>query len=169
MSNKTFSLVKGYAFRFEDEGRVIEAWFSALSGREKVFVNGEMVLSQTNLSKQSSKTFRIGENDYSITLYIESLLNGPVVCTLAKNGKDCQRQRLIFPQRKSRLGRFGVALNLLFFIVLGIVAGFATAYWQLPAHWSYVAVGLLVAAVVIYQINNIRHLEPVIENETGRS
>ena len=54
---KSFSFLKGYSFLFDDDGRKIEAWFSALSGLEKVFVDGDLISSKRNVSTQTSNNF----------------------------------------------------------------------------------------------------------------
>ena len=96
---KVFSFLKGYTFSFEDEGNNIQAWFSALSGLEKVYVNGDLVTSQRNYSKKSSLSFSISGNAYTRHMEVTSLLKGPFVCTLTKNSRILQRQKLMAHRR----------------------------------------------------------------------
>ena len=125
---KTFSLTKGYSFSFEDEGKEIQAWFSALSGLEKVYVDGELVSSQRNLSTDSSNVFSIGQNEYSTNLKVASLLKGPFICTLSKNGNKYKRQKLIFPKLQSKSSKFSFLVRFTFFIVLGGLVGLSSSY-----------------------------------------
>ncbi|WP_299467715.1 hypothetical protein, partial [uncultured Gimesia sp.] len=100
---KAFSFLKGYSFSFEDDGRTIEAWFSSLSGLQKVFVDGTLLSSQRSVSTESSHSFMIGDDRYTTTTKIVSLSKGPLVCTLSKNGKDLKRQKLIYHPHQNDL------------------------------------------------------------------
>ncbi|WP_444942896.1 hypothetical protein ACJJIK_12280 [Microbulbifer sp. ZKSA006] len=162
---KTFSFRKGYTFSFEDEGNVIEAWFSALSGLEKVYVNGELVSSQRNLSTDSTNSFSIGPNEYSTNLSVVSLFKGPFVCTLSKNGSEYKRQKLLFSKSDSSSKRQPFIARFSFFIVLGALLGFARAYWQLPNESIYIFLAALFVAVFAYQIKEHKGAGPVIEDE----
>jgi len=102
-AKKPISYVKGYTFSFKDEGNIIDAWFSCLSGLEKIFVNGVLVSKKRNYSKDSSSTFKVGENEYSTTIHVKNILIGPFVCTLNKNGKAYGRQKLVFIKMRDLL------------------------------------------------------------------
>lgn len=162
---KIFSFRKGYTFSFEEEGSVIEAWFSALSGLEKVYVNGELVSSQRNLSTDSTNSFSIGPNEYSTTLSVVSLFKGPFVCTLSKNGNEYKRQKLLFPKGNSSSKGLPFIARFSFFIVLGALFGFARAYWQLPKESIYVFLAALFVVVFANQIKTHKGTGPVIEDE----
>ncbi len=162
---KEFSFTKGYTFTFEEDGAVIEAWFSAFSGLEKVFVNGELVSSKRNLSTDSTNSFSIGGDEYSTNLNAVSLMKGPFVCTLSKNGKEYKRQKLIFtkagPSRKS----LSFIIRLSFFTFLGICFGVAHTYWQLPKESIYIFIALIFVIVFIYSFRSNKDKGPIIEHE----
>lgn len=115
----------GYSFSFEDEGNSIVAWFSALTGKEKVFANKELVASQRNLNKNSTNSFEIGENKYTTKIEIKSLLKGPFICQLLKNEMAIKKQKLVFPQPKPSIlsGWSGLLIYLLVGFSIGTIAG----------------------------------------------
>lgn len=164
MSNtKTFSFTKGYTFTFNDEGKEINAWFSSLTGLEKVYVDGEVVSSQRNLSTNSSNKFRVGANEYSTNMKAVSILKGPFVCTLNKNGQAYKRQRLVFP--KLRTGKLSFFSTLGIYILIGVLFRIARNYWQLPKESGYLLFIVVFVAVFFYQFYFNRGLEPIIEDE----
>lgn len=159
---KSFSFLKGYSFSFEDEGRKIESWFSALSGQEKVFMDGTLVSSKINISKAAFHEFSIAEDSYSTKLTTVDPFRGPFECTLSKNGKEIKRQKLIFPPApslKSTFRKISYWLSCLFYLLLYSLVIFAfvlaKVYWNLPEE-SYLAffIVLLVLsfAIVAYTL-----------------
>ncbi|WP_444932887.1 hypothetical protein [Microbulbifer sp. JTAC008] len=162
---KAFSFTKGYTFIFEEDGAVVEAWFSALSGLEKVFVNGELVSSQRNLSTDSTNNFSIGENEYSTNLNVVSLLKGPFVCTLSKNGKEYKRQKLVFPKAEPSRKGLPFIIRLSFFILLGACFGVASSYSQFSKESIYVFIALIFVVVFAYHSKSYKGKGPVIEHE----
>ena len=162
---KAFSFMKGFTFTFQEEENEIEAWFSALSGLEKAYVNGELVSSQRNLSTDSTNSFTIGTNEYSTNLKAVSLLKGPYVCTLSKNGKVHKRQKLVFSGSKPSSKGLPFIARFSFFILLGALFGFARAYWQLPKESIYVFITLLFVIVFTYYFKSYKGSGPIIEHE----
>jgi hypothetical protein len=162
---KTFSLRKGFTFSFEDEGSTIDAWFSAFTGLEKVYVNGELISSQRNLSTDSTNSFNIGVNQYSTNLNVESLLKGPFVCTLSKNGDAYKRQRLLFPKAKPSSKGMSFLVSFFLFLVLGILFGLARSYWQLPSESIYIFIVVLSVMAFPFYSRKYKGTGPVIENE----
>lgn len=163
-NKKAFSFTKGYTFRFEDNGHVIEHWNSAFSGSEKVYVNGELVASQRNLSKDSNTSFSIGANTYVLNLKVTSIQKGPFVCTLSKNGLPYQQQRLIFSKDSAETSASSITGKLLFFVVLGAMFGLVRVYWQLPMVFSILFFALLFMIVFIYQLKHGKCMTPMLEN-----
>jgi len=158
---KALSLIKGFSFSFEDDGKEIKAWFSAISGLEKVYVDGELVSSQRNLSSKSSCIFSIGPNEYSVNMKAVSLLEGPYVCTLNKNGKEYKRQKLL----QSRNKPFFVWIAFVFSAALSGLLVLAAAYWQLPVV-SFTVFGVISTVVsVAYAIQKEINM-CVIEDES---
>ena len=162
---KAFSFRKGYTFSFEEEGNAIDAWFSAFSGLEKVYLNGELVCCQRNLSTDSTNSFYIGAKEYSTNLNAVSVLKGPFVCTLSKNGKEYKRQKLVFLNSNSSLKDLHYISRMSFFIALGTSFGFAYSYWQLPKESMFVFLVILSVMVFAYHLKNQKRTTPVIEHE----
>jgi len=162
---KIFSLRKGFTFSFEDEGNTIDAWFSAFSGLEKVYVNGDLISSQRNLSTDSTNSFNVGANEYSTNLNVASLLKGPFLCTLSKNGDAYRRQRLLFPKAKPSSKWKSFLVSFLLFLVLGILFGLARSYWQLPSESIYIFIAVLSVIVFPFYSEKYKGTGPVIENE----
>ena len=167
MSNKkAFGFLKGYSFLFEDDGCKIEAWFSTFSGLEKVFVNGDLVASKRSFSKKTENIFMIGENKYSTTMTTVSLMRGPSICTLYKNGKEYKRKKLVFPANENRKTRSFI-LMILFFVTLGVGYGIAESYYELPGYlfFIFLAALYLFLKTYVYLKNKTHNLEPKIIDE----
>lgn len=156
----TFSVIKGYTFSFEDEGTVINAWFSTWSGHEKVYVNDELVSSQRNISTNSTNYFKIGTNEYSTNLKAAGLLKGILVCTLSKNGREYKRQKLVFPKLES-------SLIVLFSIVALMVVAFefASSHWQLPKYYIFGFLFFVFVVSSVYDWKNRYNRKIKFENE----
>lgn len=156
---KAFSFLKGYSFTFDDEGRNIEAWFSSLSGSEKVFVDGTLVSSTRNITTRSSNNFQIGEDSYNTSLKMVSIFKGPVVCTLSKNGEEIKRQKLVYPPHKYDLKKpaywFELLIYLAAFSLISVgVFVFALNYWQLSVKSS---LNLLFFVVMISSLSYLAY------------
>lgn len=166
-TRKSFSFFRGYSFSFKTEGCYIEAWFSSFSGLEKVFVNGVLVSSQRNFSKDSTSAFKIGENEYSTTLQVKNLLKGPFVCTLSKNGTAFKRQRLVFPQENNQSRKVPYLFQFLLFILLGIVFSVSKSFFDLPEASNYIFLSILFLLVFVYQykFRKNKNAKPLIEDE----
>jgi len=107
----------GYTFVFNQDGKQIEAWFSALSGLEKVSVDGVLVSKRRNLSINSKNVFAIGGDNYATSLQAVNVLAGPFVCTLIKNNKAVKRQKLLYSASNSKWPLFLI-------ILFGFIGGF---------------------------------------------
>ena len=158
---KPISILKGYEFEFECEGRRIEAWFSAFSGLEKVLIDGQLVSSRRNFSKHSQSTFSIGSATCSTSLDVESLLKGPFVCTLFRNGEPFKRQRLVFPASTTSTNNFWYQIGI--FVLLGIVLGVTHSYFSLPNWFFWVFIALVFAVSLYWSWG--KPVKPYIEEE----
>ena len=138
---KQFSIKDGYSFVFDDEGNKISAWFSAFSGHEKIYLNAELISEQRNLSTRSSRTFRVGPNEYSINMEAVSVLLGPYVCTLYKNGKAFKRQKLCLRKEGKSRAKFSLLQVLLHFIVFCVMLWATWIYFDLPEKYFLAVIG----------------------------
>mgnify|MGYP006075183233 CR=1 FL=1 len=141
------SVVKGCSFVFAVEGQEIVAWFSSISGLEKIFVDGALVSLQRNFSKDSNNYFTLGENEYSINLHVVSLFSGPFVCSLKKNSLDYRRQKLVFPQPLRSLWKLLLLTGLPIFIIFAaLIAHFSMYGVPLQDHTYYFFIALALLA-----------------------
>ena len=147
---KSFSLIKGYSFDFTDTDNKIGAWFSCFSGLERVFVNGELISEQRNYSKDTVSNFKIANDEFSVSLEVISLLRGPFICTLSKNGVDIKRKKLVFPKRKTNGFWVSLLRNFVIFFTLGGTLTYSKHYFGYSDTWLYISVGVsLVIALFI--------------------
>lgn len=114
---RRISLFCGYSFVFNQDGKQIEAWFSALSGLEKITVDGVLVSKRRNLSINSKNVFAIGSDEYATSLQTVNVLTGPFICTLTKNSKAVKRQKLLYSASNSKL-------PLMLIVLFGFIGGF---------------------------------------------
>lgn len=160
-SYEEFGFFKGYTFVFCEGNNIIKAWFSCLSGLEKVYVNDSLVSEQRNYKTDSENTFNVGKDTYASKFSTESILKGPFVCDLHKNGQLIKRQKLIFPATKKT--RFKGIYGFLFCILLGVIFGFSMAFFKLPT-WS-VYVFLVFIFIISFSFNMSGSNKPHIEEE----
>jgi len=122
-TKKPISYAQSYSYFFEDGDNKIELWCS-LSGLEKVYSNSKLVSKLRNFSKNSSLSFKIGENEYCINLQIESIFLGPCFCTLYKNNKAYKKQKLTYVKMRDLLNLKLISLTITMVIVLSILHAF---------------------------------------------
>lgn len=162
-NDKQFSFSKGYSFQFLEGEYQIQAWFSSFSGREKVFVNGNLVANQRNYSADSTNSFVVNENSYATNLYVGNLFKGPFTCTLYKNGEPYKRQKLIFPRAKG--GALANLFDFAIFLFLGISYGFAYSYFELPSYSLFIFMIAIIFLSFSSKIPGNQKTNPIIENE----
>jgi hypothetical protein len=93
------SVKHGYWFYFDDEGTQIVAFASALSGKEVVFVDDEIVSSKHNFRLKATHSFEHKGHQYEVTIALENLLKGTINCSLQKDGVLINKTRKSFHQR----------------------------------------------------------------------
>ncbi|PKM04534.1 MAG: hypothetical protein CVV16_04920 [Gammaproteobacteria bacterium HGW-Gammaproteobacteria-6] len=142
-----FSIINGMSFAFDDDGNKIVAWFSSLTGLEKIYVNGSLVSSQRNISRRSINEFKIGENLYSVNMEAVTLLKGPFVCTLLKNGIDLKRKKVSFAN-PSTLSRLAI------FIMAGLFLGYINSIFAPPKAIFYLVLLAVFIGIVIFGVKN---------------
>jgi hypothetical protein len=94
-------LRNGFWFFFEVEGHQVSIHNSALSGREKIWVDDELVANHLSWSKRSQHVMDIGSRPFDITIATPSLTSGRVICTLSHNGKEIARAEKQLNTRKT--------------------------------------------------------------------
>jgi hypothetical protein len=152
--NSQVSLLKGYWFIFKDGDQLIAANGSALTGQERIFVNGQLVSKKRTLNLTSIHSFSWEENVYDVKFYMPRLLAGKLDCSLTKNGVliECLKTSYKF---KSRIPKIISAA------VVGGLLGFFTAYYYLPFWPLIILCGLIIIIVMNLETRNV-----VIRSET---
>jgi len=80
------SIKKGNWFIYKDGINVIQVWGSNLNGKEKVFLNNELVSEQRSIKMQSSHNFTDKNgNKYEVKFDTQSLLKGGLKCILKRD------------------------------------------------------------------------------------
>ncbi len=135
------SLLKGYWFIFKDGDREIAAQASALSGRERVFIDGHLVSRKRSLTLTSSHQFLWKGSTYVLVFHVPRLLAAQLECSLTKDNILVERFKTSYKFKRKMLKLFFSALA-------GALLGFCTAYFYLPL-WLLIIFGVFFMALII--------------------
>lgn len=143
------SLPIGLSLNFQQDGSIITAWYSYLSGKEKLFVNEMLVTSRRNYGYYSRVYFDHEGHKYSIRLENPLTTDGKLFCTLSKNGKDVQRKKVQLEQNSAVLsgychGLLQLAAMSTLILTLCLSVGVLSAYFQWSTWLSYALVLVIV-------------------------
>lgn len=69
----SFSWIHGVSFCFSVGRHNVEAWYSSISGAERLSVDSKIVYSQRSFSANSSNTFDLDGVEYAVRLRVGSL------------------------------------------------------------------------------------------------
>ncbi len=138
----SISLINGMNFYFEDEGRLILAGGSFISGKEWVYVDGLEVFRKTNMSVSSNHHFEIDGVQYEIKILTSNILRGTFECSLIKNGVLLKKYSSYFKKGKTSY-RLPIVL-----ISLGFLLGILTPLLELP-YWSLIPYVVFCFAVIL--------------------
>jgi len=156
--DENLNLKEGLLFTFDDLDNQIELKCSPYSGLEEVFVNGELVTSKRSYSKNSTVNFDIGKNAYTLNLKTDSLLKGPITCTLSRNGTPQKKKQIVIippeietvPSEKVALKKSSYKEYVLYFI-LGILFVIVKIQWELPFVSFFYFIGAVFIFVLIIE------------------
>mgnify|MGYP003576197541 CR=1 FL=1 len=152
---KSFRLTKGLAFTFFDGDVEIEAWFSNLTGKEEVYVNGELRCSKRSFSvTTSTNDFNVNGNKYSVSMNLDDFWKSKFYCTLNKNGKLFQRKQMVFTRKVS-------FLITLISILSGLVS--VCLLWKFHASFDVCLAGFIGGSIVGFLLA-FRYVKPVVED-----
>ena len=123
LSKEKVSLKHGYWFYFDDESTQIVVFVSALSGKEVVFVDDEIVSNMRSFRLKATHSFEHKGQQYEVTIALGNLFKGTINCSLLKDGI------LLTKTSKSLYQR---SLNKLFLVSLciGILCGFGVSWFM---------------------------------------
>ncbi len=144
--DKSVNLKKGVSFEFEDSGNKITFRSSPFSGLEEVLVNGELVTSKKSYSKISTLEFPIGDDTYAIVIELVSMIKGPIICTLMKNGAVQKKKQIVFKLPDTKFSKKLYA----FCALLGAFFVFIQVYFELPLKSYYFFLGTTAVYFSVY-------------------
>jgi hypothetical protein len=84
---KQVTVKNGYWFFFEDDGNKIAMHGSAISGKETIYVNDEVVSETRNYKFKSDHLFEINGVEYNVEFKMKSMLKGELLCSLYRENK----------------------------------------------------------------------------------
>jgi len=151
------SFKNGNWFIHNDEINIIQIWGSNFNGKEKIYLNNELVSEQRSLKMQNSHNFKAnnGQN-YEVTFKTKSRLWGGLECTIKKEGTVLK----VFNARYI-VGKNYTLKRLLILITASAVFGFTMATYKLP-DFTFIIFLLL---VLIVHIKTRDNGEIIIEEE----
>lgn len=116
------SLSNGFWFYFDHEGMQIAAHGSALSGKETIFVDSEIVSAKRSFSRSSHHDFTHNGHNYQVIFFMESILKGILSCSLYKDGELVSTTSKSYPMKPFNWKSFWLAL------AAGFIVGYC-AVW----------------------------------------
>jgi hypothetical protein len=122
------SLKKGNWFIYNDGMNAIQVWGSNLNGKEKIYLNNELVSEQRSVKMQSSHNFKDNDGQhYEVKFKTESLLKGALECTIKKEDTVLK----VFKTRYIK-GKNFTLKRFLILILASAIFGFTIATYKLP-------------------------------------
>ncbi len=120
------SIKKGNWFIYYDGINVIQVWGSNLNGKEKVFLNNQLVSEKRSVKMQSSHDFTDKNgNHYEVIIEVQSLLQGSIRCILKRDNHILRTFKTEFIKGKIfTFKRFSlvVVASVIFGVLQGIYA-----------------------------------------------
>lgn len=117
-------------FTFDVDGNEIVGEFSLATGRERIYLNGELLFSKINFRRRGEHTLHINGEDYQVVIMADSLVKPIRTCTLEKDGMVLKKYRSV---SKPKQVYFYIAL--LIIIIETVFSDFVAYKFDLP-HWS---------------------------------
>ena len=125
MESKTYKELRaeGYNFHFDVDGHHIHSYGSSRSGKEIVYVDGEVVSERRSFRKRSQIEFLLDGDKYELEYHMISMFTGELHCTLIKNDVHVETQIIKLKDLKQQNSKdFWKGFAVWF--VIGAVCGF---------------------------------------------
>lgn len=119
-------------FTFDVDGNEIVGEFSLATGRERIYLNGELLFSRINFRRRGEHTLHINGEDYQVVIMADSLVKPIRTCTLEKDGVVLKKYRSV---SKPKQVYFYVALLIIF--IETAFSDFLAVELDLP-HWGII-------------------------------
>jgi len=151
------SIKDGTWFIHSDEINKIQVWGSNLTGKEKVFLNNELVSEERSMKMQNSHKFKDKNgHNYEVKIEAGSLLNGEIICELRRDNTILR----IFKTRYLK-GKNSTLKRFLIIIFASAVFGVLSSIFEL----SDLTFFIFLALVLIIDFATRNKGEIIIEEE----
>jgi hypothetical protein len=116
----------GFNYEFIIEEHKINVRCSSFSGKESVYVDGELVVTGRSFRRKSSHNFTINNDHYEVELNVVDMLKGETHCTLIKNDVHVRtiKQALLAKNQLSTNNPLGKL-----YIFVAFILGGASGYY----------------------------------------
>ncbi len=130
--DETVSYRNGFNFEFEDANHLINVHCSSVSGKESIYLDGELVASKRSFRRKSSMTFSIDGDNYEVEFNVVDMLKGETHCTLIKNNLHVKTIKKALLKKNQISGKQGwMKVSVIF--VFGLISGYLLMQYLLMA------------------------------------
>jgi hypothetical protein len=102
LDKKQVTVRNGYWFFFEDDNNKIAMHGSAISGKETIYVNDEVVSETRNYRFKSEHLFKIKGVKYKVEFKVKNMLKGELVCRLFREDKLLKTETKAYFQKDNK-------------------------------------------------------------------
>ncbi|MEM9102768.1 MAG: hypothetical protein AAGB12_10640 [Pseudomonadota bacterium] len=159
MEKDQFSFKAGIKLVYEYKGRSITLWFSAFSGLEQVFIDGQLIVSKRSFLPTSSNEFEVDGELFKYN-FNSSLFKGSYACTLYKNHLPFKRKKIVFPKKSSSIKK--QFFNTIFHFFIGFLLAIILLKLQMP-YWSVFLFILIISFIISYSLKSEAEKPQIIE------
>ncbi|MFN6134278.1 MAG: hypothetical protein ACK46L_15480 [Synechococcaceae cyanobacterium] len=142
-THSQFGFREGMWFVFKDESHALALWLSALTGKEELYVDGELRSSSRAINLSSTHAVEVGSYKYTISLVTRNLRKGKLECTLRRDGAFVHGFSTQWIRKKSTWARMAIAAIAVAVTLSIFQAGHIPWYIFAPLLFLVVAVGAL--------------------------
>lgn len=136
------SIKKGNWFIHKDGDNTIQVWSSNVHGKEKVFLNNNLVSEHRSIKMKSAHQFQSADGaNYEVRFRMESLSNGSLECVMERDGTRIKTFKTKYIKGKN------FSLKRAFVLLLACI-GYSTLglMFDIPDFFSVVFVAILMLA-----------------------
>lgn len=141
-----------FCCNYEDEGIVLVACGSRVSGKEWITVNGKVVSEKRNLKRKSLHVFEHNGHTYSVDYKVQSILKGVLHCVISKDDRAVKKYEAKYLLSSSPIQLFVI-------VGLSVIA----AYFIKSAAIFFSLLALVVGGSFILHAVKARKLENYVE------
>lgn len=143
------SIKNGIWFIHTDDTNTIQVWGSCINGKEKVYINDELVSEQSSMKMKSAHNFKDKNGQsYEVQFITESILKGGLECLIKKDN-------IILKSYKAKYvrGKLFSFKKFLIIILASAIFGVASSLYDLP---NFYFILFLVIVLVVQFITRDR-------------